>query len=142
MQLPFFCWIARKYTESGVYVLDRAGLQLFAWELSEKVGTKFNKGTSKLGSILSDRLVECLKDKSAGAISTFGYTLPVWAAGLSSPAQARSPNLFCAESHIMNSWKEEIYQQREYGKASFLRKPDHQAVLFAALSFCIQGVSP
>jgi hypothetical protein len=38
--------------------------------------------------------------------------------------------------------QEEIYQQREYGKASFLRKPDHQAVLFAALSFCIQKVSP
>jgi hypothetical protein len=70
-----------------------------------QVGTKFNKGTSKLGSILSDSLVGCLKDKSAGAISTFGYTLPVWAAGLSSPAQAKRPNLFCAESHTMNSWK-------------------------------------
>jgi hypothetical protein len=69
------------------------------------MGTKSNKGTSKLGSILSDSLVGCLKDKSAGAISTFGYTLPVWAAGLSSPAQAKSPNLFCAESHTMNSWK-------------------------------------
>ncbi|CAK9194850.1 unnamed protein product [Sphagnum jensenii] len=103
--VAFLLLDARKYTESGVYVLDRAGLQLFAWQLSEKVGTKFNKGTSKLGSILSDSLVGCLKDKSAGAISTFGYTLPVWAAGLSSPAQAKSPNLFCAESHTMNSWK-------------------------------------
>ncbi|KAH8950113.1 hypothetical protein BDL97_10G067100 [Sphagnum fallax] len=84
--VAFLLLDARKYTESGA-------------------GTKFNKGTSKLGSILSDSLVGCLKDKSEGAISTFGYTLPVWAAGLSSPAQAKSPNLFCAESHTMNSWK-------------------------------------
>lgn len=35
--VAFLLLDARKCTESGVYVLDRAGLQLFAWELSEKV---------------------------------------------------------------------------------------------------------
>jgi len=34
--VAFLLLDARKYTESGVYVLDRAGLQLFAWQLSEK----------------------------------------------------------------------------------------------------------
>jgi hypothetical protein len=36
--VAFLLLDARKYTESGVYVLDRAGLQLFAWQLSEKLG--------------------------------------------------------------------------------------------------------
>jgi hypothetical protein len=35
--VAFLLLDARKYTESGVYVLDRAGLQLYAWQLSEKV---------------------------------------------------------------------------------------------------------
>jgi hypothetical protein len=34
--VAFLLLDARKYTESGVYVLDRAGLQLFAWQLSDK----------------------------------------------------------------------------------------------------------
>jgi hypothetical protein len=35
--VAFLLLDARKYTKSGVYVLDRAGLQLFAWQLSDKV---------------------------------------------------------------------------------------------------------
>jgi hypothetical protein len=58
-----------------------------------QVGSKFNEGTLKLGSILSDGQVGRLKDKSAAAISTFGDMLPVQAAGLFSSLTASSSKL-------------------------------------------------
>ncbi|CAM6017961.1 unnamed protein product [Sphagnum balticum] len=154
--VAFLLLDARKYTESGVYVLERAGLQLFAWQLSEKVMVAYDalvlnptfmylhvseKAKSDPGhekrvvSVLS-QLQSCLdpidwamwepnltkEHQSWGQFSV----IALWdvsrtslqepyphsvihcqfgQAGLSSPAQAKSPNLFCAESHTMNSWK-------------------------------------
>ncbi|XP_010277809.1 PREDICTED: conserved oligomeric Golgi complex subunit 1-like [Nelumbo nucifera] len=47
-----------------------------------EVGSRFGESTLKLSSMLTDKQVGRLKDKSAAAMSTFGDILPVQAAGL------------------------------------------------------------
>ncbi|GLT87998.1 hypothetical protein SLE2022_060440 [Rubroshorea leprosula] len=47
-----------------------------------QVGSRFGESTLKLGSILTDGQVGIFKDRSAGAMSTFGDILPMQAAGL------------------------------------------------------------